>query len=200
MHSVQWMHLIAIFGNERFPPHIADGDFRKRVNGKNNYFKCCVPENQFQNLFYRLCKCTFCKMNDKNEKADKHDVDAGKIDAGHDRHAQVTVVEDTYQIADIYYSCYGAGIAKISSGSFVFLNGFHRQKYISDGNQNGNGNITFQQYFIYSSFFPLCSNMVVVYTQYKKNVYKNQFIFIIFLISLHFGGPVLFLPGCYNVW
>ena len=70
--------------------------------------------------FAGLCKFPFREINRENEKADQHDVNIDKIDAGHDGDAPIVVVEDADQVTDVHHSRARAGKAQISPRGLVF--------------------------------------------------------------------------------
>ena len=163
MHPVQGLHLIAVFCNKRISRNIVNCYFTERIHCKDRYLKQRVQRNQPKRHLSLPGKLPFRKKHSKNKKTDQHKINTDKIDTGHNGHAEIAVIKNTDQITDIYYSCACTGTAQIPSRIFVFLNGFHRQNYINQCNQNRKFNITSQKYLIHTvlqSFltdFPLFS-------------------------------------------
>ena len=82
------------------------------------------------------------KKYGEDQKTDQHDIDADKINAGHDGHTEIAVVQDTDKITDIYDCCYKTGVAQIFPDDIFFLDRFMKQNNINDCNQDGNNNVT----------------------------------------------------------
>ena len=61
MHPVKRMHFIAVSGNERISADIVDGDFRERIDGKDDNFKHSIQRNQTEDGFQRPGKVAFVK-------------------------------------------------------------------------------------------------------------------------------------------
>ena len=142
MHPVKRPHLVAVSGDNGISWNISDGNLRDGIDGKNDNLKDSVRKTDTGNNFQVLCKIIFGEINGKYKKTYQHDIYAGKIDTGHNRHAKITVVENTDQITDVYHSGNCTGKAQVSAGGFIFLDGYNGQQDICQSNQNGNNNIS----------------------------------------------------------
>lgn len=176
MHPVKRLHLVGVFCNQRIPLNISNGNFTERIDGKYHNLKNGIKRNQPQYKFHLFRKPVFCKKYGEDQKTDQHDIDADKINAGHDGHTEIAVVQDTDKITDIYDCCYKTGVAQIFPDDIFFLDRFMKQNNINDCNQDGNNNVTVQKHLMHnSSPFPQELRYLPILIVYKKNKKKSMY-------------------------
>ena len=130
VYDVKRPHLIAILRNEGISRDIMDGNLIKGIDGKYHDLKGSIQDAQAKERVSCLRKFAFREIHRKYKQAEQHDIDGDKVDAGHHGHAQIIVVQDTDQVADIYHGCPCAGMAQEAACGLIFLKGLDSQNRI----------------------------------------------------------------------
>ena len=149
VHYVKRPHLVAVSGDQGIPRNIMNRDFIKRVDGENQNFEGGIQNAQPQKRFPCLREFAFCEADREYQQADQHHINGGKVDAGHDGHAQVVVLQNADQIADIHHGCPRAGKPQKPAGGPVLLKGFDGQNRVNQKDYNGDEDVHIQKHRVH---------------------------------------------------
>ena len=161
VHPVQRLHLIAVFRNQRVVTDIVHGDLAERIDGENHHFKRRIQEGCAKDNPSLARELPAREANGENEQTQQHEVDIDEVDARHDRHAHVVIVQDADQVPDIHDSRAQTGIAQELARRPVLAPGHDSQNDIRQRDQDGDFRIDIQKHRIHAGVplfptAPLC--------------------------------------------
>ncbi len=159
MGDVQGLHLVGVPGHLRAPGHIADGNAQEGIQGEDHQLEHGVDIAQDHQPSADFGEPALDEVHREGQKPQQHKVDGGKINAGHDGHAQVAACQNADQIADVHHGGAGAGKAQILAGGGLLLGGFDGKNAVDGGNDNGNADVAVQKNSIHMTSALPCADL-----------------------------------------